>query len=803
MSATREPDGLAELLPQWHRLRDAEAGEPLRALLAVIAEQVDLVRDGVAQQYDDWFVESAAEWVLPYLGDLVGYRPLPGYERVLATGLRDGGLPDSSRRRLAEALAPRRDVAATVGNRRRKGTLALLEELSEGVAGWPARAVEFSRLVAHQQPVKLYGSGTEAGNARRRGRGRLVDLRDSSALDLAGGPFGTVARSVDVRSVNSRRTQGGYTPAGVGLFVWRLKPYAVTHAPAYCIDRARNLYTFSILGNDTPLVTRPEPEPSASHIAAIDNVPAAIRRRQLHDRLADYYGPGKSFTIRRDGHDTPIPLSDVVVADLGDWRYRPKRGQVAVDPELGRMAFGSRSAPRQGVWVDYHYAFADDLGGGEYLREDRADRERHTPPPDTAVYRVGPGQAYQRIMDAYGAWQHDRRAGRCGPDGLIEITHSGAYQEQLDFDLDPGDRLELRAAEGTRPVIRLLDWYSNRPDALNIRAREEDCAPGERPRIVLDGLLVAGRGLNVTGPMGSLVLRHCTLVPGWSLEPECHPASPEEPSLVLDRTTACVEIDRCVLGTIEVIGDEVSSRSAADPPARQHPGRHRPRPRGAVRAGLPACARRAARAPQHRHRGGAHARRADRREQHLHRADARRPAGHRLPPVLLRPAGFAHPAPLPLPARPGGPRGRRPGAAPAAQRALRNAGIRAVGGRLRRGDPARRGGRRRDGRLARPLPAAARGQPAGQARRVHPGRHRRRNRVRDVTRRFVREVNSPPGGPDPPTARDHPTPDLLSIPYEGDPFHARRSLPHHPPAGASLLRGRRPAGPRPVGRGRQ
>ncbi|ORT60657.1 hypothetical protein [Streptomyces sp. CB03238] len=547
MSPTnREPDGLMELLPQWHRLRDAEAGEPLRALLAVIAEQVDLVRDGVAQGYEDWFVETAAPWVLPYLGDLVGYTPLPGYERVQAQGL--GGGDGDSRVRLAEALAPRRDVAATVANRRRKGSLALLEELAGSVAGWPSRAVEFSRLVAGHQPVTLYGSGTAAVNARRLERGRLADVREGAALDLVGGPFGAVARSVDVRRAGSARTQGGHSPAGVGLFVWRLKPYHVTRAPAYCVDRARNLYTFSILGNDSPLVTKPVPEPSATHVATIDNVPAYIRRRQLADRLADYYGPGKSFTIWRDGQDEPVPMSDLVVADLSGWRYRPKRGQVAVDPVLGRLAFGSRSAPRQGVWVTYHYAFSDDMGGGEY------PRERETPAGAT-VYRVGPGQPYRRIMDAYGDWRGDRRAGRCGPEGVIEITHSGAYQEQLDFDLDPGDRLQLRAAEGTRPVIRLLDWYSNRPDALNIRALG-DCS-GDAPRILLDGLLITGRGLNVTGPVGAVVLRHCTLVPGWSLEPECDPHSPEEPSLVLDRTTACVAIERSVLGTIEVIGDEV------------------------------------------------------------------------------------------------------------------------------------------------------------------------------------------------------------------------------------------------------
>ncbi|MGP3999976.1 hypothetical protein [Streptomyces sp. 8N706] len=548
---TRDPDGLAELLPQWHRMRDAEGGGPLRALLAVIAEQVDLVRTGVEQSYEDWFVETAADWAVPYLGDLVGYEILPGYKEVLATGLKGAGGSEDSRRLLAERLAPRRDVADTVAHRRRKGTPALLEELSASVADWPARAVEFSRLLSHYQPVKLYGAGTAAANARRSARGRLVDVRDGAALDLMGGPFDTSAHSADVRRAGSRRTPGGHTPAGLGLFVWRLKPYPVTRAPAYCIDRARNLYTFSVLGNDTPLVTKPEPEPSAASIATLDTVPAFISRRRLADRLADYYGPGKSFTIRRDGHDEPVAPSDIVVADLTDWRYRPRRGQVAVDPVLGRIAFGARSAPRRGVWVDYHYAFSDDTGGGEY------PRQRETP-PGAAIYRVGPGQPDERIMDAYERWRGDRRTGRCGSDGIIEIAHSGAHQEQLDFDLEPGDRLELRAAEGTRPVIRLLDWYSNRPDALNIRAaRHGSSDEGPAPRVVLDGLLITGRGVNVTGPVGTVVIRHSTLVPGWSLEPECHPHSPQEPSLVLDRTTACVQIERSILGSVLVVGDEV------------------------------------------------------------------------------------------------------------------------------------------------------------------------------------------------------------------------------------------------------
>ncbi|MGM1062641.1 hypothetical protein [Saccharothrix sp. Mg75] len=538
---SREPDRLFDLLPQFHRRRDAETGGALRALLGVIAEQVDLVETDLEQLYDDWFIETCADWAVPYLGDLVGYRALRGYEEAVAGG-------GAAARLLSTRLAPRADVAATVTSRRRKGTLPLLEDIARTVAGWPARAVEVGPLLAGSQPVRLYPDRPDLADARQLAApGRTADLRRGADLDQLGSPFDGVARTAG----------RARTPAVVGLHAWRLEPHSVTRAPAYCVDRARNLYTFSILGNDTPLVTRPVPEPSPTHLATAENVPGFITRRALRDRLADHYGPGKSFEVFRDDEDSPVPPVDVVVADLSRWRYRPRRRQVVVDPVLGRIAFGARCAPKRGVWVTYHHAFSDDTGGGEYPR-DRPER------PGARVYRIGPDGDETGIMDAYRRWRREKEAGEAPADAVLEITGSVAFQEQLEFVLDRGDRLEVRAAEGARPVIRLLDWYSNRPDALIIRATEDDDRhdPDDRgrpgpPGVVLDGLLVTGRGVHVSGPVGRVVIRHSTLVPGWTLEPDCGPVRPEEPSLVVESPAVCVEVERSVIGTILVLGDEV------------------------------------------------------------------------------------------------------------------------------------------------------------------------------------------------------------------------------------------------------
>lgn len=526
---TRSPDRLFDLLPVVHRQRDAERGYPLRALLQVIAEQVDLVEDDIAQLYENWFIETCEDWAVPYLGDLIGYRP------VHEAG-EPGPVTTERQRRLNKILIPRREVANTIRYRRRKGTLALLELLAHDVAGWPARAVEFYRLLAWMQPL----------NHQRLHRGRSADLRDGDALDLIDGPFDAVAHTVDVRRLSSRRTRGRYNIPSVGLFVWRLKAYPVTRTPAYCLEQAgSHCYTFSVLGNDAPLYTKPSPEPSPDHIAGPLHVPTPIRRRALERHLPDYYGAARSFCVWVDGWgkhsaEEPLPAEALIVADLSDWQYRPPRDRVAVDPVLGRLAFSPRQLPKKGVWVRYHYGFSDDLGGGEYPRT-------LSQPEGATIYRVGQDENFVRIGDALARWGDE-----APPHAVIEITDGGVYVEQINIELDEGQTLQLRAADRTRPILRLMDWQTARPDALWVRGEAGS-------RFTLDGLLVTGRGVQCESALAEVTIRHCTLVPGWTIGPDCDPHRPAEPSLELTDTHAHVIIERTILGSIQVNQDEVGT----------------------------------------------------------------------------------------------------------------------------------------------------------------------------------------------------------------------------------------------------
>ena len=65
-------DRLYALLPAVYRVRDAAHGQQLRALLRVIGRELQVLDEDIERLYDNWFVETCAEWVVPYLGDLLG-----------------------------------------------------------------------------------------------------------------------------------------------------------------------------------------------------------------------------------------------------------------------------------------------------------------------------------------------------------------------------------------------------------------------------------------------------------------------------------------------------------------------------------------------------------------------------------------------------------------------------------------------------------------------------------------------------------------------------------------------------------
>jgi len=549
-------DRLYRLLPAVHRMRDSDLGEPLRALLQVITEQVNLVEDDVGQLYENWFIETCEDWVVPYIADLVGHRP------VHEAG-EPGEVASAQGRARNRILVPRREVANTIRYRRRKGTLALLELLATDVAGWPARAVEFYRLLAQTQSLRH----------PHLDRGRTVDLRAGDALDLLNGPLDEMAHNIDVRRIISRHRQGRYDISSVGLLVWRLRAYSITHAPAYCMEEVGpHVYMFSALGNDTPLFVRLRREEDPGTIANELNLPVPIRRRAFaapasdgHDRAGGaspaYYGlaasdsqVAQSVAIwaedwPRKGVDNeqPIPATQIIPADLRDWSYVPPRDHVAVDPVLGRFLFPPKQLPKRGVSVSYHYGFSADMGGGEYVRPLKQG--------DGAQLIRVVGQEELRV--ALQNWQRQTSADGTDTthlgqprDAVIELADSGVYVLPINVVLGAGHTLQIRAAQRQRPVLRLLDWQTDRPDNLSVEG-------GKGSRFTLDGVVVAGRGVQIEGELESFVVRHSTLVPGWSLQDDCEPRRPAEPSIELINSNACVVIEHSIVGSIQVNNDEV------------------------------------------------------------------------------------------------------------------------------------------------------------------------------------------------------------------------------------------------------
>jgi hypothetical protein len=534
-------DELWELLPAVYRIRDSEPeqGGVLRALVEVLAAQAEVVEQDLAHLYDNWFVETCAPWVVPYLGDLVGARPLHRVDAARAT--------------------PRAYVANTLRLRRRKGTIAVLEQVARDVTGWPARATELYRQLAWSQHV----------NHRRPGSGGTIDLRSAAALELADGPFDRSARTPDVRAPQLGRPN----IPDVALAVWRLAPFDVTRATARAVaDPPDGRYTFDPTGRDVPLVNPPIPEEDITSLAGERHVPAFLRRRALHDELEGvragaappglpYFGTDPVVTVYADTGAGLVatPPAQLTAADLSDpppqvttgWRRPGAPVLAAVDPVLGRLAFAAGTLPTR-VEVAYTYAAPGPVGAGSYDRGggDTEQLVRRA----TFVRAVGldlparPGTVVRSVSDAVADWGTPA----AGTIGVIAVLDDRTYDSPGTVTVPAGCTLVIAAGvwpdvedapvAGVEPSVASLQLDDRRPvlvGELAVRGGPR-VPPQERGRLVVDGLVVEGHLTVRAGDLGRLDVRHCTVLPGRTLR------------VTAGNADLTVDVDRSILGAVDL-----------------------------------------------------------------------------------------------------------------------------------------------------------------------------------------------------------------------------------------------------------
>ena len=511
---------------------------PLESILMVIGEQLSALAEDMDQLYDNQFIETCAPWVIPYIGDLIGYQSIKGIAPSVDN--------------------PRSEVANTIAMRRRKGTVLVLEQLARDVTGWGAHAVEFFRVLGDTQYMKHV----------RRENFYTPNLRRWEPRLYMNSGFDKTAHKVDVHSISNGL--GPYNIQNIGIFLWSLGAYSVTKdTPTLAASTASaQCYRFSSLGMDMPLYHRAISQGEQVSIAAEPtNVPDRLRRLVFCADMqkgvgSSYYGEGASLALYLDNqllNPYQIQVANLSGAD-GAWNNVPTADSTyaaLIDPELGRIALPpvAVAAKPPILNASYHYGFNAEMGGGEYARGGSftvTNQEWVYPFPDTA--------AIPRYTDLQSALTYV--IGEMALEGQLALEITGSETiiltggTPLTVNLPAGATLELRAADGARPTL-LLDAELVVTGAasstlivnglvIGASSTMTPASPSPAALVHIPALLPDGS----TNLLDELKLIHCTLVPGWRVTSSGEPVEPTAPTLVVEPAGVQIVGELSIVGAI-------------------------------------------------------------------------------------------------------------------------------------------------------------------------------------------------------------------------------------------------------------
>jgi hypothetical protein len=518
-------DKLWNLLPAVYRAEDTDqfgANGPLREIVNRIGAQVANVRRNIDRMWEDQSIETCDDWVIPYIGALLGTN--------LVSGL--------------DPRAQRIDVAKTIYYRRRKGTLAILEEIANAITGWDVKVVEFFRRMGRTRhgldPAiggSLLGNGAVAtlqqaeglvGPLTHTGIGGLADLHKVYGASKAGTAFDEYFHTADLRRPSGN--YGWYNIPRLGVFVWRLTSYRVGPVTPVAVQGCPGWFTFDPTGRDVALfaaarATNAFGDNWTSPIEA--ELPTPINQRLLNANEAAV-GSGQPVNLYPD-----VLSVAFAVTDPPDELVIPSN-QLNVRPQRGRFRYTGSPPADTDLVATYHYGFPADIGAGPY---DRRIDTRTIPPPAPSKVVGGGGDVLAS-------------AGAVPGGGTLRVDGSLTYRGVADVPAVQG-ALTLQAENQQRPLIRLAGEWS--------------ITGNSGSSLTLDGLFISGDDLVLRGAFDSVMLSCCTLDPGTAATADSGSGgSPPAPMYTLaadgrnlrptrlwiEATVTTLTIDRCVLAGV-------------------------------------------------------------------------------------------------------------------------------------------------------------------------------------------------------------------------------------------------------------
>jgi hypothetical protein len=560
---TSSPVQLFERLPEIYRTRDAEqtpAGQ-LRAFLGALEGPFNALHENIAQLYEDLFIDTCDDWVIPYIADLLGSSHLKGEPHTL-----------------------RADVADTIALRRRKGTLGAIERLAVNLTGWSCRGVElrenlgWTQHLNHQRP-DAGGEPPYADPTLTRfnmPRGGTAPLRDPAALALLGTPFDPFAYTADLKPPLDGERH--LNLPNLAVFLWRLAAYRLarvlplakgrTDLGVVPVGQARFVLRFDLHPLDLPVRLFNTGRPGflrastsggvVSPLTEPDAVPGPMLDARLTSGTAaghpeayaqiDFYDattvPPIGFDLGDVGLQLFMPLTLPPLLPPGwAWRFRGDNlcawesglrrpigvGEIVIDPDIGRVMIGFDTAAQADqlmvpegasfasrMFVAFTYGAVGPVGAHPVSRGVFV-------PPD------GPAPEIRRVGDVTGGTT--LQAALTGLESatvpvVIEIHDSLVHQVDLaaipGTAVDGGTSLRLtqsltiRAIGEQRPIVLLAGPLGFRPV---VAAAATPLVPAVR----LEGVYLApdpaapfpaADALIARAAVARLELVGCTLAPG-------------------------------------------------------------------------------------------------------------------------------------------------------------------------------------------------------------------------------------------------------------------------------------------------